>query len=316
MEDATKMYLNKSEIRQYLKNLFFVVFGTGVLAFGTAVFLVPEELVTGGVSGIAIVLDTYLGDAFSLHYGEEFYITILTWALFFMGLIFLGKDFAAKTLLSTILYPIMYYWCSLLVDPELNLFNGHFIIQKSDYKDVAVLIAATLGGALVGIGCAIAFKGGGSTGGVDVLAFLFCKIFKKIKSSHIIFAIDATIIICGFFIIDDMVVSLLGIVSAFICAMMIDKVFLGNDGAYMAHIISSEEEIIAKGIIKQLDRTATVVDVTGAYSGEKKRMIIVSFSMREYASLMQIVNHADPGAFVSISRAFENHGEGWTRDKK
>ena len=315
MEDAMKINSTKAEIWQHLKNLFLVVFGTGVLAFGTAVFLVPEELVTGGVSGIAIVLDTYLGDAFSLYYGEEFYITILTWVLFFMGLIFLGKDFAAKTLLSTILYPIMYYWCSLLVDPELNLFNGHFIIQNSAYKDIAVLIAATLGGALVGIGCAIAFRGGGSTGGVDVLAFLFCKIFKKIKSSHIIFAIDATIIICGFFIIDDIVVSLLGIVSAFICAMMIDKVFLGNDGAYMAHIISSEHEIISRGIIKQLDRTATVVDVTGAYSGEKKKMIIVSFSMREYAYLMNIVNHADPSAFVTISRAFENHGEGWTKDK-
>jgi uncharacterized membrane-anchored protein YitT (DUF2179 family) len=311
-----KIYLSKYDIWRYIKNLFLVIFGTGVLAFGTAVFLVPEELVTGGVSGLAIVLDTYLGEAFSFHYGEEFYITLLTWALFLLGLVFLGKDFAAKTLLSTVLYPIMYYWCSLLVDPELNLFNGFFIIQKSDYKDVAVLIAATLGGALTGIGCAIAFRGGGSTGGVDVLAFLFCKIFKKIKSTHIIFAIDASIIVLGFFIIDDMVVSLLGIVSAFLCTMMIDKVFLGNDGAYMAHIVSNEQEIIAKGIIKQLDRTATIIDAVGAYSGAPKKMILVSFSMREYTDLMNIVHHADPNAFITISRAFENHGEGWTSDKK
>ena len=307
--------LNKFDIWNYIKNFILVILGTGVLAFGTAVFLVPEELVTGGVSGIAIILETYMGDVFSLHYGEDFYITILTWTFFFIGLIFLGKDFAAKTLVSTIFYPIMYYWASLLVDPELNLFNGKFIIQNSDYKDVAVLIAATLGGALVGIGCAIAFKGGGSTGGVDVLAFLFCKIFKKIKSSHVIFAIDATIIICGFFIIDDMVVSLLGIVSAFLCAMMVDRVFLGNDGAYMAHIVSEEYEMISKGIIKQLDRTATIIEGTGAYSGDSKKVIIVSFSMREYAYLIQIINHADPNAFVTISRAYENHGEGWTKDK-
>ena len=220
-----------------------------------------------------------------------------------------------KTIVSTIFYPMMYGWCELLVDPELNVFNGYFIIHNSPYHDVAVLIAATLGGVCVGVGCAIAYKGGGSTGGVDVLALLLSKIFKKIKTSRVIFAIDAAIVICGIFVIDDMVVSLLGIVSAFLCAMMIDKVFLGNDGAYMAHIVSEEYEIIAKGIIRSLDRTATIVDATGAYSGECKKMLIVSFSMREYADLMHIINHADPKAFVTISRAFENHGEGWTKDK-
>lgn len=311
-----KLNLSKFDVWSYIKNFFLVVLGTGVLAFGTAVFLVPYELVTGGVSGLAIVLDSFFGDVFNYTLGEDFYITALTWILFFLGLIFIGKDFALKTIVSTIFYPIMYGWCAMLVDPELNVLNGYFIIHNSPYHDVAVVIAATLGGVCVGVGCAIAYKGGGSTGGVDVLAFLFAKIFKKIKSSHIIFAIDAIIVILGIFVIDDMVVSLLGIVSAFLCAMMIDKVFLGNDGAYMAHIVSDEHEIIARGIIKQLDRTATVVDVTGAYSNESKKMLIVSFSMREYAYLMHIINHADPDAFVTISRAFENHGEGWTRDKK
>ncbi len=311
-----KLNLSKFDVWSYIKNFFLVVLGTGVLAFGTAVFLVPYELVTGGVSGIAIVLDAFSHDVLGFTLGEDFYITVLTWILFLLGLIFIGKDFALKTIVSTIFYPIMYGWCAMLVDPELNVLNGYFIIHNSPYHDVAVVIAATLGGVCVGVGCAIAFKGGGSTGGVDVLAFLFTKIFKKIKSSHIIFAIDAIIVILGIFVIDDMVVSLLGIVSAFLCAMMIDKVFLGNDGAYMAHIVSDEYEIIARGIIRQLDRTATVVDVTGAYSNESKKMLIVSFSMREYAYLMHIINHADPDAFVTISRAFENHGEGWTRDKK
>lgn len=302
---------NKYDVLNILKHFFFVAIGTGILAFGTAIFLVEYDLVTGGISGLAIVLN-----AFIPVFEEEFYITVLTWGLFFLGWIFLGNNFAIKTLLSTILYPIMYWGCRMLVDPELNLFNGYFMLHNSEYHDIAILIAATLGGACVGIGCAIAFKGGGSTGGVDVLALLLCKIFKKVKSSYIIFGIDAAIVILGIFVFQDMVLSLLGIVSAFICAMMIDKVFLGNDGAYVAQIVSDEYEIISKGIIKQLDRTATVVDVVGAYSKEPKKMIIVSFSMREYSDLINIINHADPGAFMTISRAFENHGEGWTRDKK
>ena len=302
---------NKYDIWGILKHFLFVAVGTFILAFGTAVFLVEYNLVTGGVSGLAIVLNKFLPTM-----GEEFYITVLTWALFLLGWVFLGNSFALKTLLSTILYPIFYMGCSMLVDPELNLFNGYFIMHNAQYQDIAVLIASTLGGACVGIGCAIAFKGGGSTGGVDVLALIFTKIFKKIKSSYIIFGIDAAIVILGIFVIQDMVLSLLGIVSAFICALMIDKVFIGNDGAYIAQIVSEEYEIIAKGIIKQLDRTATVVDVTGAYSKESKKMLIVAFSMREYGDLISIINHADPGAFLTISRAFKNHGEGWTRDKK
>lgn len=307
--------LTKFDVWRYIKNFFLVMIGTFVLAFGTAVFLVPYDLVTGGISGIAIVLDAFFKDVLSLSYGEDFYITLLTWILFFLGWIFLGRNFAAKTLVSTIFYPIMYVWCTYLVDPELNIFGGYFIIHNSEYHDIAVLLAATLGGVCVGVGCAIAFKGGGSTGGVDVLALLLCKVFKKIKSSHLIFAIDATIVILGIFVIRDMVLSLLGIVSAFLCAMMIDKVFLGNDGAYIAQIVSDEHEIIAKGIIKQLDRTATVVDVVGAYSKEPKKMLIVSFSMREYSDLVSIINHADPSAFLTISRAYENHGEGWTKEK-
>lgn len=301
--------INKYDVYSVLKHFFFVVIGTGVLAFGTAVFLVPEHLVTGGVSGLAIVLNAYIpGDL-----GEDLYITVLTYGLFVVGWVFLGNTFALKTLLSTILYPIMYWGCTLLLSE--NVLDGYFIIYKTNYPDIAVLLAAVLGGACVGVGCAIAFKGGGSTGGVDVLALLFSKIFKKIKSSYIIFAIDAIIVILGIIVIDDMVLSLLGIASAFICALMIDKVFLGNDGAYIAQIVSDEYEIITKGIIKQLDRTATIVDAVGAYSGEQKKMIIVSFSIREYADLISIINHADPNAFLTISRAYKNHGEGWTRDK-
>ncbi len=310
LEYSMALKINKYDILKILKHFFFVALGTLILAFGTAVFLVEYDLVTGGVSGFAIVLNEIWPNS------EDFYITVLTWGLFLLGWIFLGHNFAAKTLLSTILYPFMYMACRLLVDPDLNLFNGYFIIHKAAYQDIAVFIAATLGGACVGVGCALAFKGGGSTGGVDVIAFLVCKIFKKLKSSYVIFAIDATIITLGIFVIQDMVLSLLGIVSAFLCALMIDKVFLGNDGAYVAQIVSDEYEIISKGIIRQLDRTATIVDVMGAYSKQPKKMLIVSFSMREYSDLVNIINHADPGAFMTVTRAHENHGEGWTTEKK
>ena len=307
------MKINKQDVVSYLKNMFMVICGTAVLAFGTAIFIVPFELVTGGVSGIAIVLTAFIRSMFGVTFTDEFLITTLTWLLFFLGLLFLGKDFAAKTLVSTIFYPIFYVLFSGLVN--INVLNGAFVLKASNYQDIAVLLASTLGGAFVGAGCAITFKAGGSTGGVDVLSFLFVKIFKKIKSSYIFFAIDATIVILGILVINDIVLSLLGIISALICSFVIDKLFLGVSDAYFAQIVSDKSDDICQGVIEKLDRTATIVDVVGGYSKMPKKMLIVSFSMREYSMLMTIINSADPNAFVTISRTHENRGEGWTRDK-
>lgn len=302
--------VSKHDILNYIKNLILVIFGTAVLAFGTAVFIVPFDLVTGGVSGLAIVLEKIVPFALSI----DFYITALTWILFFLGLIFLGRGFAIKTLLSTVFYPVLFTLFYNLVENQ--SFGGLLVLQNSEYNEIAVLLAAVFGGALVGAGCAITFVAGGSTGGVDVLAFLICKVFKRAKSSYIIFGVDAAIVVCGVFIINDLVLSMLGICSALVCAAVIDRVFLGSSSAYVAQIISNNSEEISSGVIEKLDRTTTIVDVKGAYSGESKKLIIVSFSMREYSDLMNIINHADPSAFMMISKAHENHGEGWTRDKK
>ena len=89
-----KIKLTKKDIIQYANNIFLIIFGTALLAFGTAVFIVPFDLVTGGVSGIAIVVEKVLPFNISI----DAYIAIFTWVLFFMGLIFLGKNFAAKGL--------------------------------------------------------------------------------------------------------------------------------------------------------------------------------------------------------------------------
>jgi uncharacterized membrane-anchored protein YitT (DUF2179 family) len=302
--------VSKHDILNYIKNLILVIFGTAVLAFGTAVFIVPFDLVTGGVSGLAIVLEKIVPFALSI----DFYITALTWILFFLGLIFLGRGFAIKTLLSTVFYPVLFTLFYNLVENQ--SFGGLLVLQNSEYNEIAVLLAAVFGGALVGAGCAITFVAGGSTGGVDVLAFLICKVFKRVKSSYVIFGVDAAIVVCGVFIINDLVLSMLGICSALVCAAVIDRVFLGSSSAYVAQIISNNSDEISSGVIEKLDRTTTIVDVKGAYSGEAKKLIIVSFSMREYSDLMNIINHADPRAFMMISKAHENHGEGWTRDKK
>lgn len=296
----------KKQILTQLWHLFLVVLGTVVLAVGTAVFVVPYDLVTGGMSGIAIVLHEVL----PLDWGIDVYITLLTWGLFFLGLITLGRDFAMKTLVSTVVYPVAFSLSTLLVSPD--VLGGFFYLQGTEYQQIAILLATVFGAVFVGAGCALTFLGGGSTGGTDILAFIVCKIFRKLKSSTVIFAIDALIVLAGVIVFRDLTVCLLGITSAFICAMMIDYVFIGGDKAFVAQIISPAYEEINRLVIEKMDRTTTITDVTGGYSGEGKKMVMLSFSRREYADVMQIINTADKEAFVTVCNAHEINGEGWT----
>lgn len=291
-----------------LKNFCFVVLGTFILAFGTAVFIVPFNLISGGISGIAIIIDRVVGAEFIT---IDLIVTVLTWVFFFIGLFVIGRAFAMKTLVSTVVYPIAFSLCTKLVSPD--VLGGYFYLSGSEYEGIAIILAAVVGGVLVGVGCAIAFLGGGSTGGVDVIAFVVCKIFPRLKSSVVIFLIDAVIVLSGVFVIKDMIISILGIITALITALFVDKVFLGGTRSFVANVVTDSYEEIAELVIKRLDRTVTVIDVLGGYSGKPKKMIMISFTMREYSELLSIISSVDASAFITIHKAHEINGEGWTR---
>lgn len=298
----------KKEIWNQIRNVILVVIGTLILAFGTAVFILPFDLVVGGMSGLAIVIDALVAAEFVT---VDLIITVLTWLLFLVGFLLFGKGFAAKTLISAIVYPIGISLFLKLDDP--TVFGGVFCLRVSEYTELPLIIAASVGGVLIGVGCAVTFLSGGSTGGTDIIAFIFCKIFKRLKSSVAIFLTDVAIILLGVFLTQNLILSLLGIVSAMITAIVIDKIFLGGTAALVAQIVTEHGEEINHAVIEQMDRSTTIFEATGGYSKKVKQMLTVSFSMRQYAQLMDIIRRADPAAFVTVWRAHEIRGEGWTR---
>ncbi len=300
--------LTRHEILHTIKNLSLIILGTLLLSFGTAIFIIPTSLVTGGVSSIAIILDLILPFEFL---NIDILITAITWILFFAGLFILGKSFALKTLLSSIVYPVAISLFLKLCSP--SVLNGFFYLQGSEHGELSLIVAAVAGGVCVGAGCALTFIGGGSTGGVDIIAFALCKVFKNVKSSVLMFIIDAGTVILGMFVIGDLVITMLGVFSAFVAALMIDKVFLGDSKAFIAHIITENYEEITARIIHKLDRSATIVSAVGAYSGKEKKMVMVTFKRSQYADLLSIVNSVDKKAFFTIHQAHEINGEGWTR---
>ena len=303
------MKLSKNEVWNQARNIILVIVGTVILAFGTAVFLLPFNLIAGGMSGLAIVIDEIL--PFDEVLTVDVLITILTWSLFLLGFLIFGKGFAAKTLISAIVYPIGTTLFLKLTEPD--VLGGLFCLRASEYTELPLILAATVGGALVGVGCAITFFSGGSTGGTDIIAFILCKIFKRLKSSTAMFLTDVTIVLLGVFLTQNLVLSLLGIVSAMIIAFVIDKIFLGGTSAFVAQIVTDYGDEVNRAIIDEANRTTTIFEVKGGYSGKDKKMLTITFSMRYYTQLMDIVHRVDPAAFITVWRAHEIRGEGWTR---
>lgn len=312
--NALRLPKTKKEWFLFIKNNALVVLGTLVLAFGVGVFLIPFNLVTGGVSGLGIVLRHLLRDVAPFqNIGADLYASVLVWISFIVGYFTLGRSFAAKTLVSSLVYPFALSLATKLSDS--NFMDGFFNLASeryAAYSGMALLLATVFGGALVGAGCALTFLGGGSTGGVDIIALTINKHFPKIKSSVAMFYTDALIVAIGVLVIQNLILTLLGIVSALICAMAIDRLFVGENDAFIAHVISSRTDEINDAVINRLGRTTTVLPCRGGYTGREQRMLMVTFSIKQYADFMAVIASIDKAAFVTLHRAREIHGEGWT----
>lgn len=303
------MKFMKKETWNGIRNILMTVLGSLILSFGISVFLWPFNLVSGGMSGLAIIVEAVL--PFDEIITLEIINAVLTWGLFFCGFLIFGKEFATKTLVSAIVYPLGVSMFSKLADP--NVLGGVFCLASNEYSELPIIIAAIAGGALVGLGCSITFLSGGSTGGTDIIALTLCKIFKRMKNSTAMFLTDVTIVMLGVFVSKNLIRSLLGVLAALIIATVIDKVFLGGNSAFVAQIVTDYGEEVNRAIIEKADRTTTIFEAKGGYSGKNKKMLTVTFNMRYYTRLMDVVREADPNAFITVWRAHEIRGEGWTK---
>ena len=307
--EKLKYTISKLTLKSF-KNFGLVVLGTFILAIAVELFILPAQLNTGGISGIAVCFE-YAGLTNEI-FTSEMIITILTWGLFIVGLFFLGWKFSLQTLVSTIFYPIFVFFLEWLVGEWdwLLITNSASLINNSG---LAQLLCSIFGGACVGVGIAITFLGGGSTGGVDVITFILCKYIKKLKSSVSIFIIDSLIVIVGVIINPnhDLALALLGVMSAFLAAIMVDKLFVGGNKTFVAYIVTSKPQEITDDIIVLLDRTTSILDVEGGYSKTIKKMVMVSFTIQQYSQLIGIVTRNDPSAFLTINNAHEINGEGF-----
>ena len=268
-----------------------VIFGSFLLALASAFFVVPHDVVTGGVAGVAIIITKVTG------FNTEMLISILVVSLFLIGWVFLGKDFAIKTVTSSIAYPI---------------FNS-VLSQVDLFIDVDPLVASIYTGVLLGAGVGIVFRTGASTGGMDVPPLIIHK-YMHIPLHTLVLIVDALTVLAGV-VVFGIEKVLVGLISVYVSAVVIDKMMmLGGQQSKAIYIISKHYELIMSEIHEKLERGSTIMTATGGYTKEERPVIYVVISQKQYPELNRLVAHIDPQAFVVVSDATEVHGLGFTYD--
>lgn len=303
--------MNKKQVLKQISNYTAVIIGTFLLAFGSVIFLTKPELVAGGISGIAIIIQHFVTVEIYDYLAAG--LTVFFWLL---GLIFLGKDFALKTALSSALYIGFTFLLKRVgfFDELANQFAG--LTNGVTVSPVGNLIlCGVFGGVFIGGGVAITFLGGGSTGGVDVVQVMLSK-YTGIKESISSFFIDATIIIAGMACMRMWVPALCGILSSFVTAVLIEIVYIRNQTAYQVDIISEKWEEISRYAQDELERGATIIRAEGGYKGDERVILRVVFDKRQYEKIREFIARVDPKAFVTFTQTNAVFGEGFKKNKK
>ena len=276
-----------------LKKVFFIEIGTILFAIAVGLFLLPGNILTGGVAGIVSLIKPYYPFC---NISEDILTIIISTSLFIVGAIFLDETFTYQTLIHSVSYPFVL----LLVTRYLPEY------------EIDPILAAIYGGVIGGAGIGIIFRQGGSTGGMDVIPLIIEKHFK-LEASKGIMILDAITVIAGLFIYGINSV-LIGLISVFFTSFTMERVINLYNGveARRVEIISDKYVEINNDIQNLVERGTTIIDGKGGYTNNDKKILLVVVSSDELEKLIKIVNNHDSSAFVVISEVKDVHGEGFT----
>ena len=271
-----------------------IVLGCGLFALGFDLFLGPNDLNAGGVSGLAMMLVHLLG------FGSVGAVTILmNLPLFALGGMKIGRKFFFGSLVGMIASSALLDVLALIPAPQ-----------------VEPLIAALYGGVLCGLGLGIVFATGASTGGSDIVVRLLKLKYQNVPIGTINIIFDLTVATLTGLVFWDISRALYSGVAIFISGQVIDAVVYRFDYSKVALIISKEHEAIAKAIGVKLDRGATFLDGQGAYSGKDTKVVFTVVKKQQVAELKRLVVEIDPNAFIVVQEAHQVLGEGFSRYSK
>lgn len=273
----------KSLFRDYI----LILIGASIMGFAIKNIYDPIGLVTGGASGVAIILKKQFGVPLWLTN------TAINIPLFAAAAKLKGWSFIKRTLLATVTLSV-----SLYVIPEMP-----FLMDD-------LFLTALFGGLITGAGAGIVFACQATTGGTDMLAAIIRRWLPHYTLAQILQVLDAVIVLIGAGIF-GVTYALYALIAIYAVSKVSDGIIEGMKYSKVAYIISDKSEEIAAAILKELERGVTALDARGMYSGNRKDVLFCVVSRKEIAQLKELVVGHDAQAFVIVSDAREVLGEGF-----
>ena len=265
-----------------------VTVGVLLTALGLDMFLIPNKIAAGGVSGIATILH------FTFHLPVGMVMLVLNTPLFLMGIYRLGLAFGFRSLYGTIAL-------SVLIDALAPLVP----VLTHD-----IMLAGLYGGVLTGLGVGLVFRYKGTTGGTDLLAAII-RTYTGTNIGQLLFMVDAGVVLAAGIVFDSAELGLYALITIFITSWLIDLVLEGISYARAFIIISDRSEEIGNSILKKMDRGVTALHGKGLYTGIDRPVLLSVVNRSEVSQLKEIVYMIDPGAFVILTKVHEVLGEGF-----
>ena len=280
-------------MKKKIEKVLIMILGNAVLALGTAAFVVPNGLISGGVTGIGLILEHFFGLPVDVG------VFVGDAVLFLLVAAVMGKAFAATIILSTIVYPTFF-----------SLFGKiPFLTSLTDDK----LMAAIYAGLLMGAGIGLVIKVGGSTGGMDIPPIILHKLFGLSIPVMIYVGDTALLLIQAIYSSTEQV--LYGILVVLLSSIVMDKVLIMGQKQTQVVVISPQYEKINQMIHQQMDRGSTLLHATTGLEKSDQKVVMTVISNRQLAHLNELILQIDPQAFVVASEVNEVKGRGFTLSK-
>ena len=280
--------------KQIFKTLPVVALGNLVMAAGIVLFILPSGLITGGTTGLGIIAQHLTGMPIAV------FQAIFNVAMFLLGLCCLGKTFAATTLVSTFLSPLLLAAMQAIV--------GDRVLCDD------VLINVLFGGFFVGAAIAIVVRAGASTGGMDIPPLLLQK-FLGIPVSRSLYAFDF-VIVCGQALIVAPEMLPYGVLMVVTYTIVIDKMMAMGDAQIQLQIVSKKADEIRRAILQDVDRGVTLLHGQTGYFQQETDVLFTIISPRERHRTEQLIRRIDPSAFIIISHVTRVSGGGFSLPKR
>lgn len=273
---------------QVLKEYLVVLLGSTIMALSFNLFLTPNRIAAGGISGLGII------GYHMFHVPVGLTIFLLNLPLFVLGLRVLGLRFITRGIFGAVTMSLMIE----VLAPLPALTND-------------LLLASIYGGIVMGVGLAVVFRARGSTGGTVLAAQLLNRLFGFTVGQSLLAADFVVIALAG--LVFNLELALYALISLFVTSRVIDLIQEGLSTSKAALIISDKAEAISAQILRDLERGATIMTGKGAYSGLSREMVLTVVNQSEVQRLKTLVHETDPGAFVIVGNAHEVLGEGFAR---